>query len=223
MILVLDLLSSWLNSFSLCSVPLWYPVARQIKWVAHSNWTSIRMTVYKSQINVQLVVVVLTSAALIINPITFPSAPVMEVNPIRGWLGCLGNRSKCSTPPREHCLPSCLTAPRAFYLFGVHWSWNIHVFSIQAFYHISLHHSEGCAYWEPGFQFLCWTACISSGFSRENIEPHQWISSISYVWLSFPVLLSFPTAAFCAAFPTYSFLFPFCIVTLECTQHFLNA
>ena len=68
------------------------PVARLIKWVAHSSSTSIKTAVCKSQINGQLVVVVLARTALIINPITFHSAPVMKVKAIRGWLGCLGNR-----------------------------------------------------------------------------------------------------------------------------------
>jgi len=60
--------------------------------VAHSSSTSIKTAVCKSQINGQLVVVVLARTALIINPITFHSAPVMKVKAIRGWLGCLGNR-----------------------------------------------------------------------------------------------------------------------------------
>lgn len=44
------------------------------------------MAVYKPQINGQLVVVVLASAPLIINPITFPSAPVMKVKAIGAGL-----------------------------------------------------------------------------------------------------------------------------------------
>lgn len=123
----------------------------QANIVTHSNSTSIKMAVYKPQINEQLVVVVLASAALIINPITFHSAPVKKGKAIRGWLSCLGNRNTCSTPPRERGLPRCLSAPRPFSFLGVYCSlerpYPLHL----ALYYISLYHilsatSERCAH-----------------------------------------------------------------------------
>lgn len=76
------------------------------------------MAVYKPQINGQLVVAVLASAPLIINPITFHSAPVMKVKVIRGWLGCLGNR-EVSAPSLPRQTPYSI---QDFYLLGVHHS-----------------------------------------------------------------------------------------------------
>lgn len=140
-VLVLGRLSPWLDPLSLCPVPLWYLVARQIKWVTHSNSTSIKMAVYKPQINGQLVVVVLASAPLIINPITFHSAPVMKVKAIRGWLGCLGNRevNAALLPENPAFLDRHLTAPKTFtYLVSTN-HWSIGVLSTPAFYCISLH------------------------------------------------------------------------------------
>lgn len=67
------------------------------------------MAVYKPQINGQLVVVVLASAALIINPITFHSAPLMKGKAIRSWLGCLGNRQVRAAPlPENSAFPEAL-------------------------------------------------------------------------------------------------------------------
>lgn len=106
--------------FLLCTLLL--PSSQANKVSGTFQPTSIKIAVYKPQLNGQLVVVVLTSAAIIINPITFLSAPLMKVKVIRGCFGCLGNRNKCSTPPREHSLPSCLAPPRTFHLLGVHQS-----------------------------------------------------------------------------------------------------
>lgn len=70
------------------------------------------MAVYKLQINGQLVVVVVASAPLIINPITFPSAPVMKAKAIRGWLGCLGNREvNAAALPENPAFPDALQDP----------------------------------------------------------------------------------------------------------------
>lgn len=76
------------------------------------------MAVYKPQINGQLVVVVLARAALIINPITFHSAPVMKVKAIRGWLGCPGNREVNAT-----LLPENPASPDALHTQGVVFIW----------------------------------------------------------------------------------------------------
>lgn len=127
-----------LDPLSPCPIPLWYLVARQIKWVTHCNSASIKMAVYKPQINGQLVVVVVASAPLIINPITFPSAPVMKVKAIRGWLGCLGNRSKCSSPSREPSLPRCLTGPRTLTYLVSTGPWSVWVHSTPTLHCISL-------------------------------------------------------------------------------------
>lgn len=154
------LLSPWLNPLSVCSVRLWYSVARQIKWVAHSNSTSIKMAVYKLQINGQLVVVGLARAALIINPITFHSAPVMKVKAIRGWFGCLGNRSKCSIPPRELGLPSD-SATQVLRLAQFPPVWSTLVLSPALYLIISLNTTdERCAFREPR----------SRGFLGKNTE-----------------------------------------------------
>lgn len=209
-----------LDSLSVCSVPLFYPVARQIKWVAHSNSTSIKMAVYKSQINGQLVVVVLASAALIINPITFHSAPVMKVKAIRGLAWLPGKqRSKCSTPPREPILPRCLTVLRAFYLFGVTGASMSSLpkpFTTSPYtIYYTLLASERGTYWEPEAQFL-------SLIKPVLLWPCHW---------TFLFLLYYVTKFFCASVcaalppspPTPKFppmeslhLYPFCTVTLKC-------
>lgn len=94
------------------------------------------MAVYKPQINGQLVVAVLASAPLIINPITFHTAPVMKVKVIRGWLGCLGNR-EVSAPSLPKQTPY---STQDFYLLGVHHS-REHWCPLypSLFYCISLH------------------------------------------------------------------------------------
>lgn len=99
------------------------------------------MVVYKPQINGQLVVAVLAGAPLIINPITFHSAPVMKVKAIRGWLGCLGNREVNATLlPENPAFPDgYLIAPRTFTYLVSSGHWSIGVLSTPAFYCISLH------------------------------------------------------------------------------------
>lgn len=55
---------------------------------------------------------VLASAALIINPITFHSAPVMKGKEIRSWLGCLGNREiHAALLPEKPAFPDALQHP----------------------------------------------------------------------------------------------------------------
>lgn len=112
--------------------------------------------------------VVLTSAALIINPITFPSAPVMKVKATKAWFGCLGNRSKCITPLGEHSLPSCLaaTGPFTYLVCTGHWSSN--VLPISALYCISLHHQWGVRLMRIWFS--------SSGYSRGK----HWAFSVKF-------------------------------------------
>lgn len=111
-----------LDPLSPCPVALWYLVARQIKRVTHSSSTSIKMAVYKPQINGQLVVVVVARAPLIINPITFHSAPVMKAKAIRGWLGCLGNREVNAAALQRTQSSQMPYRTQDFYLLGVHQS-----------------------------------------------------------------------------------------------------
>lgn len=131
---------------------------------------------------------VLASAALIINPITFHSAPVMKGKEIRSWLGCLGNREiHAALLPEKPAFPNALQHPRPLpYLVSAAHR-RVHVLSTPAFYCISIRHilsttSERCAHWETGSRFLSWIACASSGFSRGK----YWALSMNF---SVPFLL----------------------------------
>lgn len=123
---------------------------------------------------------VLASAALIINPITFHSAPVMKGKEIRSWLGCLGNREiHAALLPEKPAFPDALQhpGPLPYLVSATHRS--VHVLSTPALYCISIRHilsttSERCAHWEPGSRFLSLIACASSGFSRRKYWACQW-------------------------------------------------
>lgn len=72
-------------------------------------------------------VVVLAWATLIINPITFHSAPVMKVKAIRGWLGCLGNREiNAALLPENPAFTDASQHPGSFthLVFTSHWSFH---------------------------------------------------------------------------------------------------
>lgn len=91
-------------------------------------------------------VVVLTSAALIINSVTFHSVPMMKRKAIRGWLGCLGNRDMhAALLPENPAFADALQHPRPFtYLVSAD-HWSVHVLSTPVLYctHVPLttHHS----------------------------------------------------------------------------------
>lgn len=60
-------------------------------------------------------VVVLASAALMINPLTFHFALVMKGKAVRGWLGCLGNKEvNAALLSKNPAFPDALQHPGPF-------------------------------------------------------------------------------------------------------------
>lgn len=157
-------------------------------------------------------VVVLTSAALIINPITFPSASVMKVRVIKGWLGFLGN-SKCSTPWEHRPAADQLQIELFAYLACTAIGTIIHSFITALHSRLFLEHQwELCLLRTCLRLFICIPALLQAflgekiGFGNKLHCPFN-IWDLFYFWV--------------VIFPLYPWVL--FVLSFWNTQHFINA